>query len=302
LHVLKFLTSIFFSRKNEEHGFPLGGGNNGKSWLLFLMERVLGEYATGIQAGVLSNPVPSPRAPNPDWLDLMGRKVFLGGEKGMDLMIDAGTFKALRDPTNAISLRGLYEGIVKFRSAGRLIIPDNSKVTFKGGVDGGVKRSILAWPHPWTFCLHPTAGTDEKQARDIKTKDYCDQIIRGLLVLFIEIDNAFSKEWICGQILPQPVAVKESISSMLTQRLDSNLEAFLEKYCEETPDYKLGSTPADLMKEMKLRDYTLNGERDLESLLRSRWFFVNPHNRHRVKKARNIPMYIKLKPIMSLYD
>jgi hypothetical protein len=118
MHVIKFLASLFFSRGNEEHAIPLGEGENGKSWLMFVVEALLGDYACGIQAGVYGQPVPSPKAPNPDWLALKGRKAFLGGEKGSELKLDAGTYKALRDPTNVIELRGLCEGNVKFRSAG----------------------------------------------------------------------------------------------------------------------------------------------------------------------------------------
>ena len=106
LHVMKFIASLFFSRGNEENGFPLGEGMNGKSWLMFMLDKLLGEYACCVQAGLYSQPVPSTRTPSPDWLSLMGKKAFLGGEKGCDLKIDAGTFKALRDPTNVVELRG----------------------------------------------------------------------------------------------------------------------------------------------------------------------------------------------------
>ena len=107
MHVVKFITSLFFSRGNEENGFPLGEGMNGKSWLMFVLDQLLGGYSCCVQAGVYGQPVPSTPTPNPDWLALMGKKAFLGGEKGTDLKIDAGTFKALRDPTNVIELRGI---------------------------------------------------------------------------------------------------------------------------------------------------------------------------------------------------
>ena len=210
MHILKFVASILFSRGNEENGFPLGEGMNGKSWLLFVLDKLLGDYACGVQAGVYGQPVPSTRTPNPDWLALVGKKAFLGGEKGSDLKIDAGTFKALRDPTNVIELRGLWEGNVKFSSAGRLIIPDNNKVEFRGGVDGGVRRSTLAWPHPWTFVKVPTPGRKEKRARNIKNKEYVDGIIPGLLLILIEIDKMWGGDWTSGQILPQPASVIEA--------------------------------------------------------------------------------------------
>ncbi len=96
---------------------------------------------------------------------------------------------------------------MKFKSAGRLIIPDNNKVEFKGGVDGGVRRSTLAWPHPWTFVKVPQPGLMQKVARDIKNTTYVDSIMPGLLLLLIEVDNVWGADWISGQILPQPECV-----------------------------------------------------------------------------------------------
>jgi hypothetical protein len=296
MHVLKFVASVFFSRGNEEHGFPLGGGDNGKSFLLYVLDRLLGGYACGVQAGMYSQPVPSPKTPNPEWLALMGKKVFLGGEKGGETKIDAGTFKALRDPTNTIELRGLWEGTVKFKSAGRLILPDNSKVEFKGGIDGGVRRSTLAWPHPWTFRTKVDDPSYQQQSREIKNKEYVDPLIPGLLLFLMEVDNVWGAEWISGQIQPQPHLVKEASCSLLTGRLDSNLEDFFEAFCCLTNDMNEGVTPAKLMAMMRSCDNELRGERELEALLRAKWYFVSPQNRHRIRPSRESKQFIALQP------
>ena len=96
-----------------------------------------------------------------------------------------------------------------FKSAGRLIIPDNNKVEFKGGVDGGVRRSTLAWPHHWTFVKAPASGPMERLARPIKTAPYVEKIVPGILLFLIEVDNEWGSEWTSGQILPQPRSVIE---------------------------------------------------------------------------------------------
>ena len=294
MHVLKFVASIFFSRGNEEHGFPLGGGENGKSFLLYVIDRLLGGYACGVQAGMYSQPVPSPKTPNPDWLALMGRKAFLGGEKGGETKVDAGTFKALRDPTNSIDLRGLWEGTVKFQSAGRLILPDNAKIEFKGGIDGGVRRSTLAWPHPWTFKTVVDDATHQQQSREIKSKAYVDPLVPGLLLFLMEVDNVWGSDWISGQIVPQPVAVKDACRSLLTCRLESNLEDFLEGFCFTTEDIAEAATPAKIMARMRQVDAELRAEKELELLLRGKWHFVSPQNRHRIKVARESKLFIGL--------
>ena len=76
MHVMKFIATLFFSRKNEENGFPLGEGSNGKSWLMFVIDTLLGEYSCSVQAGVYGKPVPSCASTNTDWLALVGRKAL----------------------------------------------------------------------------------------------------------------------------------------------------------------------------------------------------------------------------------
>ena len=83
-------------------------------------------------------------------------------------------------------------------------------MTFKGGVDGGVRRSTLAWPHPWTFTTSTDLQPGEKTARDIKTASYVNTLIPGLLLVLIEIDNVWGADWTSGQILPQPSCVKQA--------------------------------------------------------------------------------------------
>jgi hypothetical protein len=231
LHVNKFLTSLVFSRGNEEHAFLCGDGNNGKSWLLYALENVMGDYATGVQAGLFSQPTPSSNQCRLDWLELIGRKVFLAGERGVDTHIDAGTFKALRDPTNAIDIRGLYEGVIKFRSAGRMLFPTNDKVTFKGVIDTGVKRSVLAWPHRFEFVEHPTQELQRK-SRDIKNVRYVRSIRAGMLHLFTEIDKVWGASWTTGPILPRPMLVVTASAEICTGSLDSVVDDFVSSACE----------------------------------------------------------------------
>jgi hypothetical protein len=289
MHVMKFLASILFSRSNEEHGVPLGGGENGKSWLMFVLERLLGEYACGIQAGVYGKPVPSTEKPNPDWLALMGRKVFLGGEKGAGIKVDAGTWKALRDPTNVIELRGLWEGNVKFRSAGRMIIPDNNRIEFVGGVDGGVRRSTLAWPHPYVFTTTPTEDF-EKLARPIKTVAYVHELLPGLFYVLSIIDEVWSGDWISGQIKPMPEVVREATKQLLMGVHESNFADFTDEYCDLVADRKVASTPGPAC-----ASSTLNSNQR-RTWRRSREAFVSPKNLHRVRLTRHgTANYIKLK-------
>ena len=210
-------------------------------------------------------------------------------------MLDAGTFKALRDPTNVIELRGLWEGTVKFRSAGRFICPENDKVNFKGGVDGGVRRSTLAWPHPWTFTTASKLQPGEKLARNIKNVAYVKPIIPGLLLVLIEIDKVWGADWTSGQILPRPECVKQAVQELLMQRYDSNIEDFLEVHCELVKDFADASTPGQIMARMRQEDPELNNEKDLEGVLRRKLHFVSPQNRHRIKPSRKADVFIKLK-------
>jgi hypothetical protein len=295
LHVLKFLTCVLFSRETEEHGVPLGCGNNGKSWLMFVLERLLGEYSCCVQAGLYSKPVPSSKDCNMDWLALMGRKVFLGGERSGAIKVDGGTWKALRDPTNAVTLRGLYENNVKFRSGGRLILPDNNKIEFTGGVDGGIERSMCAWPHPWVFTTTPTLP-HEKPARPIKTIAYVDSIIPGLFYLLSVMDEVWSADWTSGIIKPRPAVVIAAVQEMCEKEHASNFSDFVSDYCELVTEFSEGTTPAKVLKLLREVDPVLAKLKDLETVALQFWQFVNYRNLRRVKANRHgVATFLKIR-------
>ena len=65
-------------------------------------------------------------------------RAYMVGEKGSKLQMDPGTFKALREPSATIDVRGLYGGIIKLKPLGKLICPENSRTGWVGGLDGGV--------------------------------------------------------------------------------------------------------------------------------------------------------------------
>ncbi len=79
------------------------------------------------------------------------------------------------------------------------------------------------------------------------------------------------------------------------QRLDSNIEDFLAVHCDLVPDTGTASTPASIMTRMRMKDPEFEREKDLEAVLRRKWHFVSPQNRHRIKPDRKSNMFIQLK-------
>ena len=102
-----------------------------------------------------SKPPPSAASPELSWLNLKGKRTYMVGEKGSRLQRDPGTFKALREPSATIDVRGLYGGGVNLKPLGKLICPENSKTGWVGGLDGGVRRSLTAWEHKFQFVQLP---------------------------------------------------------------------------------------------------------------------------------------------------
>ena len=176
--------------------------------------------------------------------------MFLGGEKGSDCYIDAGSFKALRDPTNEVDLRGLWESVVKFRSMGRMLLPENTKLQFKGPIDGGIRRSVLAWPHERTFVKAPRAELNEALSRDIKNMDYVTKFLPSMWLLLIDFDQVWGKSWTADPIMPRPACVVEATSAMLGSPVESALHDWLKAHGAVVPDPKQGSTLATILKSM----------------------------------------------------
>ena len=79
------------------------------------------------------------------------------------------------------------------------------------------------------------------------------------------------------------------------QKLDSNIDDFSGEYLTLTTDISAGATPAAIMKKMRQVDDELKTEKELEKRLRSKWHFVSPQNRHRIKVNRRSAEYLTFK-------
>ena len=164
-----------------------------------------------------------------------------------------------------------------------------------GGVDGGVKRSTLAWPHPYVFTTTPTEDF-EKPARPIKTVAYGNELLPGLVYVLSIIDEVWSGDWISGQIKPMPEVVREATKQLLMGVHESNFADFTDEYCDLVADPKVASTPAQILARMRIVDPELKSEKNLETIARGIWYFVSPKNLHRVRLTRHgTANYIKLK-------
>ena len=152
---------------------------------------MLGEYATSVTMKMLSSPPPTTERPHLDWLALKGKRAYIVGEKGSQLKIDPGSFKALREPQQTIKVRGLWAGEVEMSCIGKLVVPENTRTEFAGGLDGGVRRSVLCWHHLFQFVMHPQPGTDQRQKRDIMNQDY----VAGQRAGFWALVMAFDEVW-----------------------------------------------------------------------------------------------------------
>ena len=111
-YMLTSLSLALFGENSQEIISILTGcGRNGKSKVMNLMEKTLGEYYENISASLLTNEQPSADKPRPELLTIMKKRFIVASEPEADRKINSSFVKLLTGNDN-ISARGLYKNDV----------------------------------------------------------------------------------------------------------------------------------------------------------------------------------------------
>ena len=103
-----------------------GGGSNGKSMLIKLMEMILGEYATGLDVSFFVSERPTRGKPTPELVSLISARLCITSEPTQGEKLNEGPMKQLTSGTDKITYRGLYkEEQLSFVPQGHSIIMAN---------------------------------------------------------------------------------------------------------------------------------------------------------------------------------
>lgn len=121
-YVLKFLSYCLSGdiRHQKVHFFS-GEGSNGKSLLLELMRKVMGEYSTTIPITILVQKRPNADNANPHMYKAINSRLTIFNEPDMDDEINSGIIKELSGGEKIVA-RGLYKDPVEFLPQFKMVI------------------------------------------------------------------------------------------------------------------------------------------------------------------------------------
>lgn len=174
--------------------FLYGSGSNGKSTLLNVIGRVLGEFALTIPIeSLLADDRRSGAAATPDLAQLPGVRLAMAAEPEQGARLSESRIKALTGG-DEIPARHLHQGIFRFRPQFKLVVACNHRPRVLGTDDGIWRRIRLV---PFTVKVTPEDVAPVYQAMDAE--------LPGILNLLV----TYCADW-RARGLAVPAAVRDS--------------------------------------------------------------------------------------------
>ncbi|KAJ3082153.1 hypothetical protein HK102_001885 [Quaeritorhiza haematococci] len=141
--VLKLLASAIHGQLlDEKFWIWIGGGANGKSTLINLMERTLGDYATNVSSTLFTYKSAASNAPTPQLVELVGKRFVSSQEIQRNEHLNLEMCKKLTggDP---IKGRGLYQNTTVFTNKSKIMFCLNNLPTIRAQDEGIWRRIVL---------------------------------------------------------------------------------------------------------------------------------------------------------------
>lgn len=130
------------TNKNQTFNIYLGGGSNGKSALVDLLSKCLGDYKGTVPITLITQKRPSIGAAVPELVKLKGRRLAVMQEPQKNEKINEGILKELTGG-DAIQGRALYQDSVEFIPQFKLIVCTNSLFDITANDNGTWRRIRL---------------------------------------------------------------------------------------------------------------------------------------------------------------
>lgn len=138
-----------------------GVGQNGKSMLITLIETILGDYATQLDASFFVNERPSRGKATPELMCLIGARFAVTSEPSEGEKLNEGPMKQLTSGTDKITFRGLFKDQDSFVPQAHSVIMANHYLPVKSR-DHGTWRRIRVIKFLSLFVDNPVEGDEEK--------------------------------------------------------------------------------------------------------------------------------------------
>ena len=139
----------------DEHFYVWTGleGSNGKSTLVSLLEKTLGDYAITCDTSLLTEKRGSSSSASPDAFEMKGRRLLLFAEPEKNSKLRVGFMKQMTGG-DTLKARELFKSLVSFKCQGTLVMCTNELPQIDAN-DGGTWRRIRVTEYTSVFCSEP---------------------------------------------------------------------------------------------------------------------------------------------------
>ena len=165
--------STTLSGANESQKFHIltGNGSNGKSMLMNLMMKTMGDYATKASVTMLTQGRGKTGSANPDLMRLKGKRFATMSEPDEGASFNSGYLKELTS-SEPVICRDLYAGskqMVEFIPQFRFFFSCNDKPPINT-TDGGTWRRLVVVDYPNKFVVNPSKPHEKLMDESIQAK------------------------------------------------------------------------------------------------------------------------------------
>lgn len=167
-YLLKVLGRSLVGRPDEKFYIWSGlSGANGKSTLVNLLEKTLGDYTTSIDVSLLTNKRTGSSNATPDVVRLRGKRLITSQEPEPDDKLRTGILKQYTGGDTIVG-RELFKAPITFKSQSTIIMCCNELPTIS--MDGGTERRINVFDFKNRFCDNPVKKNEFKIDTSLKLK------------------------------------------------------------------------------------------------------------------------------------
>jgi len=219
-YLLTFIASILRGEQDQKFHIWTGGGSNGKSATITLIEKLLGEYFGTVPITLLTRARGKASNATPELADKFGKRFLVMSETEHNDVLFVGAMKEYTG-SNKIMARGLYGDPFEYVPMFKMAIQCNEKPTIPS-TDNGTWRRIRETPFESEFI----EGTpDPKKPRQFKMNkllnERFDKWVQALMWMLIKI--YYPKCVACKFAIPEPAKVLEC-----TKAYKKNSDIYLE--------------------------------------------------------------------------
>lgn len=193
---------------SDEHFYIFTGlsGANGKSTLINLLERTLGDYATAVDVSLLTNKRGLSSNASPDVMRIKGKRIIDFQEPESDDVLRTGLIKSFSGGDTIIA-RNLFQSPISFKIQASMIMCCND-IPKINSIDGGITRRLRVIDFKSRFCDNPKKENEYKIDPLIKEK--IEEWKSYFMAILIHYFNIHEDELKTTGKISEPIEVMKS--------------------------------------------------------------------------------------------